>query len=132
VQLPAPGLAAPADGQVFAHSDDIVLEWQSVGQLPADAYYVVTLAYSHHGDTWYDETPWIKNTWWVMSEHRYLLDLSDDGLFRWSVQIKRQTGVDNQGAPIGLPSSPMSKERTLTWRASAAGGGPAATATPGH
>ena len=106
------------------------MAWQSVAALPRDAYYVVSVAYAHEGDTWHDETPWTKSTSWALSDHRYLLDLSDDGLFRWSVQVFRQTRVDAEGRPVGVPLSPPSGVRTVVWRASSPGGGAPSTPTP--
>ena len=128
-QLPAPGLVGPPEGQAFSENDEVILQWQPVGQLPADGYYVVTLAYSHQGATWTDETPWTKKTQWTVSEHRYLLDLSDDGLYRWSVRVMRQTGTDAGGRPAGTPLSPASTGRTFTWRRSEGGDGGGGTPT---
>ncbi len=54
-----------------------------------------------------------QDTSWRLNEHDYLLDLSDDGQFHWSVQVMRQTGVDADGKPIGEPLSGRSDERTL-------------------
>jgi hypothetical protein len=124
--FPAPVLVAPADGWPFAEGDQIVLAWQSVGPLAPDTYYVPTVTYSHNGQTWIDETPWLKTTSWAVSEHTYLVDLADDGRFQWSVQVVRQTGVDGNGRPIGTPVSPMSAVRSFAWTPS----GPAATRTP--
>jgi hypothetical protein len=104
------------NGDVFSDRDEIVLAWQPVGSLPADVFYVPTVSYSHRGATWTDETPWTQNTWWTLSEHRYLLDLSDDGLFYWTVQVVRKTGEDANGRPVGRPVSPMSGERTFQWK----------------
>ena len=115
-RLPAPTLLAPSERQEFLQNDEIVLVWQPVDKLPADAYYAISVAYSHEGATWYDDVPWTRNTSWALSEHRYLLDLSDDGQFRWSVQVVRQTGVDAGGKPTGLPLSAPSTVRTLIWR----------------
>lgn len=99
------------------------MAWQPVGSLPADAYYAVTVAYVHNGVEWYDEVPWTRGTSWTMSEHSYLLDLSDDGQFRWSVQVVRQTGVGADGKPTGLSLSAPSAVRTLIWRRPSGGGG---------
>jgi hypothetical protein len=113
--FPAPALLTPPDAEIFSEWDGIELSWQSIGPLPEDVYYVITVKYAHLGDTWYDETPWTKETSWRLSDHRYLLDLSDDGIFVWSVQVMRQTDLDADGKPMGLGLSPSSEVRRLTW-----------------
>jgi len=121
--FPAPTLVAPAEGQYFGSGSPVLLQWTSVGPLPADAYYVISLAYPHGQETWYDETPWLKETSWLVNEHEYLLDLSNDGSFRWSVQVMRQTGEDDRGRPVGVPLGPLSEERSFNWMRSSGGGG---------
>jgi hypothetical protein len=123
MRFPAPSLKAPIDGKNFSEGEPIPLEWEPVGTLGPSEFYQVTLAYTHSGATWYDEVPWTKNTQWMVSEHEYLLDLSDDGRFVWSVQVARQTGVDAAGKPTGSTVSPMSGQRAFTWSASSGGGG---------
>jgi hypothetical protein len=76
----------------------------------------------HLGETWYDKVPWTQDTSWTLTEHSYLLDLSDDGQFRWSVQVMRQTGVDANGNPTGVPLSAPSEVWTLIWRRASDGG----------
>jgi len=70
-----------------------------VGQLAPNEYYVSTVAYLRFGDTWYDDTPWTKDTQWTLSDHRYLLDLSDDSEFRCAVRVMRRTGINSEGKP---------------------------------
>ena len=113
--LPAPMLLAPPDGAAFSQDAEIVLEWQPLAGLPGDGYYAITVAYSHSGEAWYDEVPWTRDTSWTLSEHDYLLDLSDDGWFRWSVQAMRQTGVDADGDSVGVALSPSSGVWALRW-----------------
>ena len=113
--MPIPELLGPADGREFAAEDEVVLNWQSVGTLPAEAYYVVTVAFQHLGDTWYDEIPWLRETSWTLSEHDYLVELSDDAKFLWSVQVMMRTGQDAEGNPAGVAISPSSETRTLLW-----------------
>jgi hypothetical protein len=113
---------APSERQEFLENDAVVLTWQAVDKLPADAYYAISVAYLHQGKVWYDEVPWTQNTSWTLSQHRYLLDLSDNGEFQWSVQVMRQTGEDAAGNPTGLPLSPPSAVRTLLWRRISGGG----------
>jgi hypothetical protein len=121
--LPAPLLLAPAERQEFTEDAKVVLTWQPVGELPPDAYYEIIVAYSHLAATWHDEVPWTQDTSWTLSEHRYLLDLSDDGQFQWSVQVVRQTGVEDDGTPVGVPLSSPSEVRTFLWRRTYGGGG---------
>jgi len=114
---PAPALTGPADGETFGGQAQVVLSWQAVGELREDEYYVVELAYNHKGAVWYDETPWLRETSWELSTHRYLHDLSSDGVYRWSVRVMRRTGADAAGRPVGEPLSPSSEMRTLVWQA---------------
>ena len=122
----APVLSAPPDGAQFALGEEIILRWQSVGQLAADEYYQVTVAYapaSDPGATWQDESPWVKEARWTLSEHDYLPGLSADGEFRWSVRVLRQTGSDTNGDPVATPASPASTVWTLLWGATSDDGG---------
>ncbi|MHB0857692.1 MAG: DUF5585 domain-containing protein [Anaerolineae bacterium] len=133
ISFPAPGLLSPQDGNHFAPGDRIVLQWQSVGNLPINAYYAITVSYPHGSQTWYDEAPWVKETQWALSDHAYLRDLADNGLLRWSIQVMRKTGTDANGRPIGTPLGPSSAIRSLTWDRPGAGGGgsgPANTPVP--
>ena len=100
-----------------------------VGELPPGAFFIVTVAYTHQGETWYDEVPWTRDTSWILSEHSYLQELSDDSQYQWSVQVVQQTGVDASGQPIGVPLSLASDVRTLLWRR-AGGGDDAPPGTP--
>jgi hypothetical protein len=118
VQYPAPLLVAPPDGARFHRRDEIVLEWQSVGQLPEDVYYEVQVLFTPVEDptqTWKDETPWTKDTRWTLSEHDYLPDLAARGHFAWSVQVVHKTGENAQGRPLGVPLSPLGVARNLIW-----------------
>jgi len=117
-------LLAPPDEQVFSQGDGIVLAWQPLAGLPAGAYYAITVAYSHFGATWYDEVPWTRETSWTLSEHSYLLDLSDDGWFRWSVQAVQQTGIGADGQPVGLALGPSSEVWAVRWVKASSGGEP--------
>jgi hypothetical protein len=127
VALPAPVLIAPADGADFSASSEIDLAWRPVAGLPVDAFYVITVAYAHNGETWYDEVPWTRNTNWTLSEHDYLLELSDDGWFRWSVQVVRRTGIGADGSPEGVTLGEPSATWRLNWKPPASGGSKSST-----
>ena len=96
-----------------------------MGQLAQDEFYVPTVDWKRWGHLPFDETPWVKETRWVMSEHDWLLAYSDDGEFRWSVQVMSRTGTDDNVRPTVTLRSPMSEVRTLFWnRKGDSGGGP--------
>jgi hypothetical protein len=128
--FPAPILLAPPNRQDFQPNAEVVLSWEPVGELSADAYYVVTVAYTHLGEIWFDDVPWIRATSWTLSEHTYLKDLSDNGEYLWSVQVMRQTGTDADGKPAGVPLSPKSEERSVIWKAESGGGGGSGSTPP--
>lgn len=130
MQFPAPRPVSPADGQVFSTRDQIVLQWQAVGQLAPNEYYVPTVFYLHLGETWYDDTPWLKETSWTLSDHAYLPGLSDNGEFQWAVRVIRRTGINAEGKPEGTAISPMSQVRRLIWRPPSSGGGDQPTSEP--
>lgn len=127
--LPAPKLLAPLDRQDFQPNAEIVLRWEWTGELPEDAYYEVTVAYSHLGERWFDDVPWLRELRWTLTDHTYLPGLSDDGQYWWSVQVVGQTGTDADGNPVGEPLSAPSQEWLVTWRKTS-GGGPRDTPTP--
>jgi serine/threonine protein kinase/outer membrane protein assembly factor BamD (BamD/ComL family) len=134
-QYPAPVLLEPANRREFSSGSEIVLRWQPVGQLKANEYYQILVTFapaSNPGETWPDNTPWIRDSQWTLSEHNYLSDLSADDLFHWSVRVVRQTGTDAEGNPQGTPLSPMSEERTLIWRGTPEGGSTAPGAEGGE
>ena len=114
-QYSAPTLLAPASGQSFGTGATIVLQWQSVGTLARDEYYVISLWYSHGSEIWYDETPWTRETSWTASDHDYLPGLSNDGRFSWSVRVVRQTGTDAAGRLLSEPASPPSATFVFNW-----------------
>ena len=107
----------------------ITLEWQSVGVLPADVYYVVAVVYTSNGALQNDDKVWIRKTSWLLNDHQYLIDLSDDGRFQWSVRVMQQTGTDANGKPTWEPRSAKSEVRTLIWKR-ASGPGPGPTVPP--
>jgi len=113
--LPAPVLVAPPDGHAYSRNAQVVLAWEFSAELPADAYYVLSVAYTHAGETWHDDVPWTRAMSWTLSEHRYLLDLCDDGWYWWSVQVYRRTGVNADGKPVGVPMSPASQVWAVRW-----------------
>ena len=114
--MPPVVLGYPREGMQFVEGDVVVLQWKPALDLPDDAYYVPTVLFTRQGETWIDDTPWLRDVTWTLSEHAYLPQVSDDGVFRWSVQLMRKTGVDPvTGRAEGVPLSAPSQEWTFRW-----------------
>lgn len=118
-QLPAPPLESPADGAAFSGTAvDVVLAWRGVKPtLAADEYYLVTLHYKHEGQIWTDYV-WTKETLWDARKHVYLLDLTSDGRFTWTVRLVRAASVPQDGKPTGaeIVLSETSQPRVFVWK----------------
>lgn len=122
-RLAGPTPLEPGDGAAFDSGSTIVLRWTPVKPaLDANELYLVTITYRNKGAVWTD-VAWSQETQWRLNEHSYLLGMSDDGVFNWSVRLLRQSGTDNKGVPTGDDLSISSPVRSLVWRAAAASGG---------
>ncbi len=112
---PSPLLVGPENRETFASDERPILQWEPSGDLRPGVFYVITLAYSYRGLTVYDDVPWVTETSWDASEHRYLRDVAEQGQFYWSLTLMRRTGVNAEGKPIGAAISAMSEVRGFTW-----------------
>jgi LysM repeat protein len=120
----APALLLPADGAAFGStSDNVALQWASVGTLRDNESYVVLVEdVTAGGDNklvdYVTDTKYI-----ILSSLR-----PKDGLphiFRWRVSVVRQIGTDTNGNPIYESSGDTSLQRVFVWS-----GGTASAATP--
>lgn len=111
---PAPTLREPPDGSGFSGREaQIILRWDSVGQLAEDEYYVVVILFSHGPDIWRDEH-WVKET--SLQVPAYLPDISSGDRYEWNVTVMRQTGTKPNGMKEGVAVGPASASRSFTWR----------------
>lgn len=123
--LPSSTLLGPEDGFVFEGPEtQIMLTWSPVKPaLGPDEYYRLSMPYNHEGRVWIDYA-WTKETSWLASQRQYLLDLSDDGRFAWSVALIRQPGAEiNNLAEDDILLSQPSAERVFVWRVGGGGDG---------
>lgn len=96
---PAPVLLGPPLGARFLGlSQPIVLHWSPVKELAQDEYYEVAVDYNY-GET----TPSVR---YATRETQFVLPQALYGkpncqVFNWQVTLKRQTGVDDKGQPVG-------------------------------
>jgi tetratricopeptide (TPR) repeat protein len=122
--LPVTTLLEPEDGATFEGIEtQIILKWKPIKPaLAPDEYYRLTMPYNHEGQVWIDYV-WTKETNWLVSQRQYLLDLSDDGRFAWSVALIREprAGINNLAEDDILLSQP-SAERVFVWQAGGNGG----------
>ena len=120
-RLAGPTPLEPGDGAAFDGGSTIVLRWTPVKPgLDANELYLITITYRNKGAVWTD-TAWTQETQWRLNEHGYLLGMSDDSVFNWSVRLLRQSGTDAKGVPQGDDLSLPSSLRSLVWRPPAAG-----------
>lgn len=124
--LPAPAPVAPDDGMVFSNLVDaaqVVLKWETVKpSLSQDELYLISIDFNYQGQV-YTDYAWTQQANWSLGEHSYLGTLSDDGLFKWSVILIRQTGANKDGVPQGDALSQRSQQRSFVWQPPSSGGG---------
>lgn len=110
---PAPVLLDPPLGARFqGPSQSIVLHWSPVKKLAQDEYYEVAVDYNY-GET----TPGVR---YATRETQFVLPQALYGtpncqVFNWQVTLKRQTGVDEKGQPVGDSLSYNSLYRYVMW-----------------
>lgn len=97
--LPAPELLAPPlDARFVGMDQPIVLRWKAARNLTPDEYYEVSVDYNYR-----EANPTIKfatrETQIVLPENLY--HTPNCQVFNWRVTLKRQTGTQPDGEPIG-------------------------------
>jgi hypothetical protein len=112
-------LLDPPSGQLVPWKSNVLLKWNSVGQLAEDEYYhlhldrpPMTAAMPYYGDYVY------------LKENQFLLEgpflaafcppaVQGQAVVYWWVRVVRKTGVDEAGKPVGVDLSLPSEKRTL-------------------
>jgi len=120
---PAPNLLLPADGAAFTLANDVVtLQWASIGTLPENERYQVTIVDVTSGQG-------LRLTEY-MTDTKFIVPTTfrpNDNLahvIRWWVTTVRQNGVDDQGQPVYESAGAMSEERVFSWVGVAVQGSP--------
>jgi LysM repeat protein len=113
---PAPALLGPPQDTAFEGADRvIILNWASVGILAEDEYYTVRVRRSGAVAQTLPVV-WTKVTSWQLPAELYIEGLAEPQRFHWQVSVMQQTGVDEDGDPIGELISPPGEVRTFTWK----------------
>ncbi len=126
---PAPNLLLPTDAASFTlASDNITLQWASVGVLRDNEAYVVTVVDAT--DSANDSqgrrlVAYVTDTKYIIPADFRPKDNVPHGL-RWWISTVRQTGSDDQGQPIWTSAGAQSLQRIFIWQ----GVAPEATPTP--
>ena len=113
---PAPALLAPPQDTALVGADTvIILNWASVGILGEDEWYTVRV---RRPGAVAQVLPvvWTKVTSWQLPAELYIQGLIEPQRFHWQVQVTRQTGVDEDGNPVGEQISPNGELRTFSWK----------------
>lgn len=116
VRRPAPRLLAPEDGATFTSGKftEIVLKWEPVPGLAPDEFYSVTIMRKVGGEPRYWGHALRETEWKVSPLAGY--GNADNDLFWWWVEVRKETGKDVDGKPMGPPISPKSETRSFIWR----------------
>ena len=104
---PAPQLLSPANEQV-THETSLTLSWTSTTLLAEDEFYVLYVGWP---DGTFSEF-WGQQSSWRLSR----ADRRGAGPLTWRVAILRQTGVAEDGTPLGEVLADSIEERTVEWR----------------
>jgi serine/threonine-protein kinase len=110
---PAPRLIAPADGTSFSGwNAEVNLQWESVGALAEDEYYVVRIPYDSAGGV---AEFWRRETTFRVPPNFSLVEVGfPDRHYNWTVQVMRCTGncdrveddnTKKQGVAVGEKSA---------------------------
>lgn len=116
---PPPALLDPPNDQPIAWKSTMLLKWSSVGELAEDQYYHLHVERRPQtgGQTWYGDYVYTKETEHLL-ERAFLAPFHlsaehDRAVVFWWVRVVRQTGVDENGKPVGVDIGASSEERTL-------------------
>jgi len=122
---PAPNLLLPADGTSFTlASDNLTLQWASIGTLRDNESYLVTIEDVTEGQG--------RRLIDYVNDTKYIIPISfrpkDSAphIFRWYISTVRQTGTDDQGQPVWDSAGEDSSQRVFSWQ----GVAPEATPKP--
>jgi hypothetical protein len=116
----APVLTDPADGSPFGWKSTVLMTWTFTQELAEDEYYRLDLKRPplNEAQKWYGDYVFTKDTQYL-AEGAFLAPFhfpagEGNAVVSWSVRIVRQTGVDENGKPIGVDLSLPSEERAFT------------------
>ena len=111
--LPQPTLIGPELGTRYTGLEQpIVLSWEPLKELAADAYYQVAVDYN------YEETNFLvkyatRETQFTLPEALYRLP--NCSVFNWRITLMQQTGTDKDGKPVGEALSYSSLYWYVQW-----------------
>jgi hypothetical protein len=111
---PAPNLLSPRDGSVFGLNDEAVaLQWAAVAALRDNESYLVTVEDITEG-TGRRTQAYVTETKFIVPSTLRPSD-STTHLFRWTVEVVRQTGTTSDGKAVYASGSPRSEGRIFGW-----------------
>lgn len=122
-------LLAPLDGEiVVGNSTPILLQWLSSGILRDDEFYRVEVR--QVSGTHAPASNRTRADSWRVPAELYPADTDTNRLFKWKVEILRQTGTGSDGLPAFSVVS-VTNERVFEWLATAPTPTPTPTPLPG-
>lgn len=111
---PGPNLLLPSDGASFtSQADTITLQWAVVGEIDTNEAYAVTITNltSENKET---TTEYVRETSFIIPA-TFAPNDGKPHIFRWSVQIVRQVGSDEENGDIWEIAGNKSEQRVFAW-----------------
>jgi LysM repeat protein len=115
--FPSPVLVGPGEGASFSGENaEIVLTWQAMGGLPADAKYRVSIRWTENGVPQMYSLPLIGQSQTSVRMPMWLFQRADQPARRytWFVIVVQVT-TDGKGGERVIELSPPSESRSLSW-----------------
>jgi hypothetical protein len=109
----------PPNNLPVAWKSTVLLKWSSVDELADNEYYHVHLERppKTQGEQWYGDFVFTKATELLLErsflDPFHLAQEHGHAVVYWWVRVVRQTGVDENGKPIGVDIGEHSEKRTL-------------------
>jgi hypothetical protein len=106
----------PDNGRLFGRDEELVLRWESLGQLGPNEYYAVRMTWQQDGQLAYGGTN-VKDNFWIVPPNLYwgLADQFTGRKYEWYVYIEEIT-TDETGKQVGRPISEVSDPLFFLWQ----------------
>jgi len=111
-----PLLLGPTDGKLFGKTDELILRWESAGQLGPNEWYAVRMTWQQNGQVGYGGTN-VKDTYWLVPAELYWgkADQFTGRKYTWFVYVEEVVAND-KGQQTSQAVSGVSDSLSFLWQ----------------